>query len=134
MSSKRRQFSRHPVQIPLEVHEFSQADPSQFAVVTTQDVSSGGVRILSQECWSIGTYLRILIRTETPLEFIGRVVWCRDVVTTEEENSIGSRELEPCCSSASQEYELGIEFLARQANKIESLLQIRSYAEMLGDK
>ena len=132
MSSKRRQFSRHPVQIPLEVHEFSQVDPSQFAVVTTQDVSSGGVRILSQECWTIGTYLRILIRTEIPLEFIGRVVWCRDVMA--EDNESEPKDVEPQCTSESQEYELGIEFLARQANKIESLLQIRSYAEMLGDK
>ncbi len=110
---QQRKFPRHPTEIPLQVKIVSPQESETLETVCAKNISTGGLAFSSQQEWSLGTIINILIASEPNFEFLGRVVWCQAV------------------PDAAWPFDVGIEFVARKANLLESLLQIESYQALL---
>ncbi|OUD14387.1 PilZ domain-containing protein [Thioflexithrix psekupsensis] len=108
-----RKFTRHPVEIPLTIKPLVSDVLVPLEEVYSKNVSSGGLAFKSTQVWEIGTIVSIVVMLTPPFEFLGRVAWCEPM---EDEPS---------------NFEVGIEFMAKKANVLESALQIQSYQTMV---
>lgn len=73
-TNPRREFIRHTIDVPLEVHALEGAELS----VESRNVSFGGLAFTSENCPSIGDIVELRIPTvEPPFEARARVAWCR---------------------------------------------------------
>ncbi len=71
-----RQFIRHPSTVPIQIHELEGQVKAGFN--TLNNVSFGGVSILSDEPIAIGTPVSIGIECVDPeFEMTGKAVWCK---------------------------------------------------------
>ncbi len=71
----RRDFLRHTINVPLEVHRVGETATTREQSV---NVSFGGLAFLSETCPQTGEVLRLRIPTvDPPFEGQARVAWCR---------------------------------------------------------
>ena len=70
-----RQFIRHPIEVPIEVHC---DEVAELAEVHTQDISAGGLALRSSQSVPPGRRIEVRIpHVEPAFEAAARVVWCR---------------------------------------------------------
>ena len=73
-SNPQREFLRHTVRVPLEVHRVTDSSPLREQSV---NVSHGGLAFLSSACPGVGDVLRLRIPVVEPVfEADARVAWC----------------------------------------------------------
>jgi Tfp pilus assembly protein PilZ len=108
-----RKFTRHPLEIPLSVKPLANDVAVPLEEVYSKNVSSGGLAFKSAQAWEIGTIVSIMVMLTPAFEFLGRVAWCEPIETE------------------TATFEVGIEFMAKKANVLESALQIQSYQTMV---
>jgi Tfp pilus assembly protein PilZ len=108
-----RKFTRHPLEIALTIKPLIGDALVPLEEVYSKNVSSGGLAFTSTQTWEIGTIVSIVVMLTPSFEFLGRVAWCESV----EDNP--------------STFEVGIEFMAKKANVLESALQIQSYQTMV---
>ena len=105
-----RQFVRHPVDMPVEIVTSA---PSGASTLQTQNISLGGLALVSSFAVSAGTEVEIRIaHVQPPFAAHARVAWCR-------------------ASSDPEGFELGVAFLDAEsaflARMVEQVCQIEDY-------
>ena len=73
MTIRQREYIRHPVDIPIEVHKRRRRHRRNEGL---SNLSLGGLAFFSDCRWSAGETLTILVRVPFDLEITGTVVWC----------------------------------------------------------
>jgi c-di-GMP-binding flagellar brake protein YcgR len=74
-TNPQREFLRHTIRVPLEVHRVADSSPLREQSV---NVSFGGLAFVSSTCPAIGEVLRLRIPIVEPaFEADARVAWCR---------------------------------------------------------
>jgi PilZ domain len=109
-----RQFIRHPVNIPIEIHE---RDSGEGLRAESSNVSRGGLALQCDRAMTPGTIAHLRIDCVTPrFEASARVAWC----------------LPSDCG-----YELGVEFMvpedALRARMVEQVCYIENYRRRVQD-
>lgn len=73
MTIRQREYIRHPVDIPIEVHKKRRRRRRSEGL---SNLSLGGLAFFSDCRWSAGETLTIVVRVPFDLEISGTVVWC----------------------------------------------------------
>jgi len=112
MSEEHRRFYRHPTEIPIEVWETQENDLHRQHL---HNVSLGGLAFESKTSWEKGSLISMRVLIKPPCYLFGRVVWCR--------------------ATASQHFEVGIEFLEKNQKinegMVDEVCEIERYRKML---
>jgi c-di-GMP-binding flagellar brake protein YcgR len=114
-SNPQREFLRHTIRVPLEVHRVADSSPLREQSV---NVSFGGLAFLSSTCPRIGEVLRLRIAIVEPVfEADARVAWC---------------------TSEAEKFLIGVEFLdsqaAFQSRMVQQVCSIENYRQEVQER
>ena len=114
-NNPQREFLRHTIRVPLEVHLVADSPPLREQSV---NVSFGGLAFLSSTCPSIGAVLRLRISIVEPVfEADARVAWCM---------------------SEAEKFLVGVEFLdskaAFQSRMVQQVCSIENYRQEVQER
>jgi len=112
----KRQFLRHPSDIPIEITEID--TPSEVKRTKLQDVSLAGLSFICKESPNIGSLIHFRIPVVDPIfEVNGRVVWFKKI---------------------KEGYHVGVEFLsindAFRGRMVEQVCYIEEYRKKMSDE
>lgn len=112
--SEKRQFLRHPSNIPVEVIPYPEAalNNVEYEPLYLKNVSFGGLAFFSSENIPLNSIIYIRVLSQTPFELMCRVVWLHALEDT-------------------AEYEIGVEFVARKSTAMEQLILVEMYHKLL---
>lgn len=111
--SEKRQFPRHPSNIPVEIIPYPEAalNHMEYEPLYLKNMSFGGLAFFSSECIPLDSIIHIRILSQAPFELVCRVVWTHAL--------------------DSAEYEIGVEFVARKSTAMEQLVLVEMYRKLL---
>ena len=115
MTTEKRNFIRHPSDIPIDVQRESQIVPKEESIC---DVSTGGLAFFSENPYRVNTAMKIKIQLVNPVfEARAKVVWC---------------------NKSGNVYEVGVEFMetkdAFRIRMVEQICHIEHYKNEIREK
>lgn len=114
MFQEKRQFPRHPTEIPIEVAPEAGVNSADFDHLQLKNMSFGGLAFTAQETFTLGDIIQLRILSQSPFTLTCRVVWVKPM----KEGS----------------YEIGVEFVSRRSTAMEQLVLIEMYRKLLTEK